>query len=264
MALFAAAAPGLEVAGILRRPAAVLAVAGFAAALLTLPFAVMAVSGEGLGGLGNGLARAAALRSGDYETVVARGAGLVLVAGALRQHMSGRFRLALIAGAALIVGSFLLTGHTRSRGPDVAVAAAGFAHFGAAAAWFGGLLALGLSLRHHRDDAQRSGQLLSAFARVMQIVLAFLLAAGTGLAVLYLPSPSALVDTAYGAVLLIKLAVVATVLVLSTANHIRLVPAARTGNMSAVRVLRANIAAEQVLLVVVLTITEVLSRQNPG
>jgi len=58
--------------------------------------------------------------------------------------------------------------------------------------------------------------------------------------------------------------VVATTLVLSAANHRRLVPAAEMGNMTAVRVLRVNIAAEQALLVTVLVITEILMRQNPG
>jgi copper transport protein len=265
IAVFAASLPGdRDVVGSVRGPATVLAVTGFAAALITLPFAIMAVSGDGLRGLGNGLARAAALRGGDYETVVARGTGLVLVVGALHRRTTARSRLVLVTGAALVIGSFLLTGHTRSHGPAAAVVAAEFAHVAAAAAWFGGLLALGLSLGDSRDDTLARAHLLAAFARTMRVVLALLLAAGAGLAVLYLPSPSALINTAYGDVMLVKLAVVATALLLSSANHFRLVPAARTGNRSAVSVLRANIAAEQVLLIAVLTITEVLSRQNPG
>jgi copper transport protein len=265
IALFTASLPaGVDVTHVLRTPITRLAVAAFAAALVTIPFAVMDVSGEGLRGLGNGLARSAALRSGDYETVVTRGVGLVLAVGALRMPTSRRTRAQLAFGALLVVGSFLLTGHTRTHHPTAAVLMALLAHVAAAAAWFGGLLALGITLRHTRDDGVTSARLLAAFARTMTTVLALLLAAGIGLAVLYLPSPSALVRTAYGDVLLIKLAVVATTLVLSTANHIQLVPAAKSGNMAAVRVLRANIVAEQVLLASVLIITEVLTRQNPG
>jgi len=239
-----------------------LAVVAFAAALLTLPFAIMDISGDGLRGLGDGLARAAALRGGDYQSIVARSAGLVLLVGAVRLHRSSR--PALVVSAALIVGSFLLMGHVRTHDPRAAVLAATLAHVAAAAAWFGGLLGLGFGLRAARDDASASGQLLGAFARMMSVVLLLLVAAGVGLAVLYLPSPGALVHTAYGDVLLVKLAVVATTLVLSAANHRRLVPAAEMGNMTAVRVLRVNIAAEQALLVTVLVITEILMRQNPG
>lgn len=265
IALFVAAQPGgADVINAVRRPTTWLAVTAFAAALITLPFAVMAVSGDGIRGLGDGLARAAALRSGEYETVVARGAGLILVVGGLRTLESRRRRVVLLMGALLVVGSFLLTGHVRTASPAVAVFVTEFAHVGAAAAWFGGLLAVTLGLRSSRDDLVRSGRLLAGFARAMTFVLLLLVAAGVGLAILYLPSPSALVHTAYGDVLLVKLAVLTSILVLSTANHTRLVPAAETGNIRAVRVLRANIAAEQVLLAAVLVITEVLSRQNPG
>ena len=246
----------------IRVPTTRLAIVAFAAALLTLPFAVMDVSGDGLRGLGDGLARAAALRGGDYESVVTRAAGLILLVGALRLRRSSRIALATSAG--LIVGSFLLMGHVRTHGPKAAVLVTMFAHVAAASMWFGGLLGLAVALRRARGDGQRSAQLLAAFARLMSVVLVLLLAAGIGLAILYLPSPSALVRTAYGDVLLVKLAVVATTLVLSAANHRRLVPSAQDGNALAVRVLRINIAAEQVLLATVLVVTEILMRQNPG
>jgi len=246
----------------IRAPTTRLAVVAFAAALLTLPFAVMDVSGDGLRGFGDGLARSAALRGGDYESVVTRAAGLILLVGALRLRRSSR--LALITSAALIIGSFLLMGHVRTHGPKAAVLVTMFAHVGAAAMWFGGLLGLAFALRRTRGDTHTSARLLTAFARLMSVVLALLLAAGAGLAILYLPSPRALVVTAYGDVLLIKLAIVAATLVLSTANHRRLVPTARDGNATAVRVLRINIAAEQMLLAAVLVITEILMRQNPG
>lgn len=252
----------LPTAAALRTLTVRLAVVAFAAALLTLPFAIMDVSGDGLRGLGDGLARSVALRGGDYQSIVARSAGLIVLVGAL--HLRRISRPALVVSAVLIVGSFLLMGHVRTHGPRAAVLAATLAHVGAAAAWFGGLLGLGYGLRQARDDIRASGRLLVAFARTMSVVLALLLAAGAGLTVLYLPSPGALVHSAYGEVLLVKLAVVATALVLSAANHRRLVPLAETGNMTAVRVVRVNIAAEQVLLMTALVVTEILMRQNPG
>ena len=263
IALFVAGLSGeLDVSSAIRTPTTRLAVVAFGAALLTLPFAVMDVSGDGLRGLGDGLARSVALRGGDYQSVVMRAFGLIVLVGALRLRRSSR--LALACSGALIVGSFLLMGHVRTHGPRAAVMAATFAHVGGVAIWFGGLLALGLGLRRARGDVWASGRLLGTFARLMTVVLTLLLAAGVGLAVLYLPSASALWQTAYGDVLLIKLAVVATTLVLSSVNHRRLVPAAEAGNAVAVRVLRVNIAAEQLLLATVLVITEILMRQNPG
>jgi copper transport protein len=129
--------------------------------------------------------------------------------------------------------------------------------------WFGGLVGLGISLHRTRTDMSTSGRLLARFARMMEAGLTLVLAAGVGLAILYLPSIGALVHTAYGQVLLVKLAVLSTVLLVSAANHLRLVPMARLGNATAVRILRTNIAAEQIGLLAVLAITAVLMRQDP-
>jgi len=265
MGAYAAISPtDLGVTRMIRRPMTTLALIAFGAALIKLPFAVMAVSGDGLRGLGNTLARSVALRGGEYETVLARAVGFVLLVGALHLRRVGWSRLLLLAGAALVTGSFLLTGHARTHAPVIAVTLDAFAHLAAAAFWFGGLLALSWTLRRRRGDTVASGRLLAIFAHSMTVALTVLAAAGAGLAVLYLDSPSALLHTVYGQVLMVKLALVAIVLVLSSANHARLVPSARMGNTAAVRVLRTNIAAEQVLLVAVLAVTEVLMRQNPG
>jgi copper transport protein len=97
----------------------------------------------------------------------------------------------------------------------------------------------------------------------MEGVLALVLAAGVGLAILYLPNIGAFVHTAYGQVLLVKLAVLSAVLLVSAANHLRLVSMARCGNAAALRVLRTNIAVEQIGLLAIFAITAVLMRQDP-
>lgn len=264
MATFVVVTPrDVPVQPLLRSPAIVLALVAFAAALLTLPFDIMNIADDGLRGLGNGLARSAALRSGDYQAVVTRAAGLILVVTGFRANGRGA-RATLFFGALLVTGSYALMGHVRTHSPEAAVIAAVIAHVTAAATWFGGLIGLGWSLRRAGDDIVTCGRLLTAFARAMTGVLALLLAAGVGLAILYLPTQGALVHTAYGQVLLIKLATLGGVLVLSTANHLRFVSAASLGNKQALGVLRANIAAEQIGLVAILAVTEVLMRQNPG
>jgi putative copper export protein len=121
-----------------------------------------------------------------------------------------------------------------------------------------------VSLRAAGADGRTAALLLTRFARLMTGVLVALLAGGIGLAVLYLPGPAELVQTAYGQVLLIKLALVGGLLVISAANHRRLVPLAAAGNARAVQVLRTNVAVEQIALLAVVFITAVLMRQNPG
>ena len=246
----------------------VAAVVGFAASLLAVAFAVMQVGG-GLRGLGDPLARSAILRSGDYEAALARGAGLLLTAAAAglagsRRQRSGQARVLALAGLGLVAGSFALVGHARTHGPEALVITLMVSHVGAVALWFGGLIGLAAGLAARRTPGADSPRLLSAFAATMTGVVVMLLAGGIGLALLYIPSVAALLTTTYGQVLLIKLAVIGGVLVVSTANHRTLVPAASNGDRRALHILRMNVAVEQVALVAVLLITEVLAQQNPG
>ncbi|HET6816460.1 MAG TPA: CopD family protein [Mycobacteriales bacterium] len=240
-------------------------IAGFAATLLTVAFSVMDVAGEGLRGLGSGLARDAVLRGAAYETALARCAGLCLVAAAfsvVRLTPTSR-RLLMFGGGALVSGSFLLAGHARSHGPTLVVLVCLFAHVVAACAWVGGLAGLGVTLHRHTVDPARRTHVLVTFAGLMTGVIVMLLAGGVGLAALYVSSWHALVSTAYGQVLIIKVGLVAAMLVVSATNHFRHVRPAAAGDVSALAALRMNVAIEQIGLIAVLVVTEVLLRQNP-
>lgn len=245
-----------------RRSVLALAATGYTAVLLTLPFDVMVIDDNGIRGLSDTLSRSVVFHSGEFETAVVRSVGLALVMASFRRNSKKTARLGL-AGALLVISSFALVGHARTGTPQAAVTATVLAHAGAASMWFGGLLGLGIALHHVRGDVTASGRLLARFARMMEVVLAVVLAAGVGLAILYLPNPDALVHTAYGQVVLVKLGVLTAVLIVSAANHLRLVDMARRGNERAVRVLRTNIAVEQVGLLAILAITAVLMRQDP-
>jgi copper transport protein len=137
------------------------------------------------------------------------------------------------------------------------------AHVVAVAAWGGGVVGITVAMRHRVADPARFGRVLVTFAGLMTGVIAMLLAGGAGLAVLYLPSWHALVSTAYGQVLIIKIGLVAGLLTVSASNHYRLVRPAAAGRGSALAALRMNLAVEQIGLVTVLVVTEVLARQNP-
>jgi putative copper export protein len=241
-----------------------LAVVGFAASLLSVLFEIVAVAGVGLGGVGNATAREVVLRGGDYQSALARCAGLCVVAYAFTTHRSrALIRTTLLSGGVITCASFVLMGHVRSHHPVALVATLALSHVLAVAAWFGGLFALATLLRRSRADRLRQAHALTCFAGLMTGVIAMLLAGGIGLALLYLPSWHALFATAYGQVLLIKVGLVAGVLVVSASNHRRIVPAATEGNPAALAVLRTNVTVEQIVLVAVLIITEVLMRQSP-
>lgn len=241
-----------------------LTLVGFAATLLAVAFAIVDVAGDGLRGLGDPLSRDAVLRGATYEAALARCTGLCAVAGAFsvpRLAPTTR-RLLMIVGGLLTSGSFLLAGHARSHGPAVVVLLCLLAHVVGASGWAGGLIGLAVTLR--RDvDPRRRAKLLTTFAGLMTGVVLMVLAGGVGLGVLYLSSWHALVSTAYGQVLILKVGLVGGMLVVSASNHHRYVPSAARGDVSALAALRMNVAVEQVGLITVLLITEVLLRQNP-
>jgi copper transport protein len=242
-----------------------LAIAGFAATLLTVAFSVMVVADDGVRGLSNGLARGAVLRGATYEAALARCAGFCVVTAAFSvvRLAPRQRRLLMGAGGLLLSGSFLLAGHARSHGPAVVVMVCLLAHVVAASGWAGGLLGLGVTVHRRGIDPARRARVLVTFAGLMTGVVVMLLAGGVGLGVLYLSSWHALVSTAYGQVLVIKSGLVAAMLVVSASNHYRHVRPAAAGDVSALAALRMNVAIEQIGLVTVLIITEVLLRQNP-
>jgi copper transport protein len=241
-----------------------LAVAGFAASLLTVPFDVVAVAGTGLAGVGDATAREVVLRGGDYQSALARCAGLCVVAFAFGPRRPTRWwRALLIGGGVEVCASFLLMGHVRTHHPAAVVAVLALTHVVAVAAWSGGLLGLAALLRQPGRDRAQQARLLTSFAGLMTGIVVMLLAGGVGLAVVYLPSWQAMFSTSYGQVLLVKLSLVAAVLVVSASNHLRVVPAAAEGDLTALAVLRTNVAVEQVVLITVLLVTEVLMRQSP-
>lgn len=243
----------------------VLVVVGFAATLLTVAVTVMVVAGDGIAGLGDSISRAAVLRGATYQSALTRCVGLCLLAGAFTPvRLDARLRRPLmLAGGLLVAGSFLLAGHARSHGPAVVVLVCLLAHVVAVAAWVGGVAGVTVALRGRLVDPDRFARVLVTFAGLMTGVIAMLLAGGIGLSALYLSSWHALVSTAYGQVLIVKVGLVAGLLAVSASNHFRLVRPAAVGSGPALTALRMNLAVEQIGLVTVLVITEVLCRQNP-
>ena len=245
---------------------------------------------DGSSGLFNGLDLADVARVGLLGAFIA----LVLVA---REAAAGRSRrrlwLAAVIGAVGLAWLQAASSHAAGvgilpwvslawRGIDLAIAdpsiypwfgpafevgrqlnvVIGAAHAVAVGAWVGGLLVVslgGLPADQLRDWHPR----FSRFA-----LRAFLVVAATGLyqAVLYLPSPAALVETGYGQVLVAKHLFVAGILAMAAINRFVAGPALRRAGDHGRVVLRARLAirGEALVGIGVLAVTGLLATTAPA
>lgn len=134
-------------------------------------------------------------------------------------------------------------------------------HLLAAGLWLGGLiplfLALGLPAPVPEDAARR-------FSRLGAAAVATLVLTALGNAVLWVGSPAALVGTAYGRWILVKLALFAVMLVLAALNRWRFTPAlGAAAPEEARRLLRRSIAAETVLGLAIVAAAGILASTAP-
>ncbi|OJU91554.1 MAG: hypothetical protein BGO13_06885 [Burkholderiales bacterium 66-5] len=183
-------------------------------------------------------------------TLALAGAALLLGLCALRGHGG---RLARGAGLLALLGSgaaLSASGHA-STAPYAWARAAVSVHATSVALWLGALIPLATSLRRPGADAPR---LLARFSRAIPWVLAALVLAGLALASIQLGDPRALYATAYGRVLLAKLALVALVLVLAAWHRWRLTPALMHGQTGTRRRMARSIAIETGMLAAVLAV----------
>jgi len=148
---------------------------------------------------------------------------------------------ALLAGIALAS-----SGHASAAHPQWLMRPTVFLHASAIALWVGALLPLALTLR---TEAARDA--LHRFSSGITIIIAVLLLSGVILAVVQVETPAALLATAYGRVLLAKLALVAIAFLLAAFNRWHLTRQVETGERSAARMMARLIAVELTVLVAV-------------
>ena len=99
----------------------------------------------------------------------------------------------------------------------------------------GALLPLAMLLR-----GGEGARALARFSRTIPFAIIPLIAAGIALAVVQVETPSLLLTTAYGRVLLVKLALVATLFLIAAVNRWRLTAPVEAGKPSATRRLVAG------------------------
>jgi copper transport protein len=115
-----------------------------------------------------------------------------------------------------------MTGHAATASPEVLTRPAIFLHGLAVAFWIGALAPLAALLSKPTPAVL---PLLNRFSRIAMPVIAALALTGLMLAIIQLEKPSALVETSYGLILSVKLALVLSLLALAGLNRYRLTPA---------------------------------------
>lgn len=198
-----------------------------AALLVGLPSAVVSLAVLGLDLLG--LPPAALVTAAPWRIAFATSAGpalLVAIAAMLLGLMAlggAWYARALAVVAIAGVGlSLAMTGHAATASPEVLTRPAVFLHGLAVAFWIGALAPLAALLSKPTPAVL---PLLSRFSRIAMPVVAALALTGLTLAIVQLEKPAALVETSYGLILSIKLALVLSLLGLAVLNRTRLTPA---------------------------------------
>ncbi|HEX6713791.1 MAG TPA: copper resistance protein CopC [Thermoleophilaceae bacterium] len=171
------------------------------------------------------------LDSSAGDGLLKRGAALIGCGTALEFARSPRRRrLGLgLAGllALLAIEAHVATGHASVSPARVIFQ---FAHFGAAGVWIGGLVALLLGRRRSID--------VRRFSRIAGAAFGVVVVTGALRAVEQVPSPAQLVTSAYGRMILVKVALVVPIALFAWRNR-RAVVSGRLGNL--VRTSRAEL-----------------------
>lgn len=138
----------------------------------------------------------------------------------------GMARRAALVGAVVAPLGLVITGHTRTISPVLLGYAADAAHVVAGSVWFGGLLALVAVVRRRRavGDVQGAGDAVARFSGWAAVAAGSVVVAGSVLGWIDVGGLGALTSTAYGRLLLVKVAVVAMVVAAAAWNRYRLVP----------------------------------------
>jgi copper transport protein len=174
-------------------------------------------------------------------------AAMLIAAIASRGVQSRALSAIALTGVGL---SLAMTGHASTAPPELLTRPAVFLHGLGVAYWIGALAPLAV-LTARPGDATLP--IVNRFSEVAVPVVAALALTGLGLAVVQLETFSALVETRYGILLTVKLALVLALLSLAALNRFRLTPALAAAR-GAARALRRSILLEGVLALGILAV----------
>lgn len=225
-----------------------------AALVLGAAGAVLSVGFQGLDALGAQAGRIAepvvwstGFGTTHGRTVIAALAAFVLAGSAF--VLTGFPAQAAACAALLLAGASLaLSGHASAAAPQWLMRPAVFLHAVAIAAWIGALAPLGLALKRGEPGAQKA---LRRFSRAVPAVVAVLAVSGAAQAVVQVGHPRAMLDTAYGQVFLVKLALLAGLFALAGVNRWLLTARVEAGDPVATRRQARMVAAETLVVLLI-------------
>jgi copper transport protein len=184
-------------------------------------------------------------------------------------------RLLLIAAVLALALTAPMAGHAGTHSPEGLLICVDATHVLCMSVWLGGLamllvaLPLGSRALAAVDSAPLLATVVGRFSRVATIVVAVLVATGITQSVVLVGSVGALFETAYGRLVLVKIAVLLVLVGLGAYNQRRSLPRLRrlAGGGEppgrAALVLRRAVAAEVAFVLVVLGVTSVLVATEP-
>jgi copper transport protein len=260
LALFLALLPvAAGLAGSLRRGLGWLALAGLFAGIGMLGATGGALHGGAPGVLVTAEPWRIALASPVAASVAVAALGLGVLAAAAREAVRPA-RAVLLTGACLVALSFGVSGHAATAGPRWLTLPVLALHGLCAAWWVGAFAPLLLALRRLPGD--QALVLLRAFSGRAVLAVVCLVLAGIVLSALQLRTPSALIATDYGRLLLLKIALIVALLGLAAVNRLILTPALERRS-DAARWLRRTIGADLMLAAGVVGLTAGLGTVPP-
>jgi copper resistance protein D len=181
--------------------------------------------------------------------------GLVLLTAGLAWCSLPVRALALLGALGVLI-AFTQTGHTASYSPRLLLAGLLLVHLGIAAFWFGSLLPLRrIALQ---ESPANAGRLIDAFSKVALLLVPLLAAAGLALVFLLLGSWRNLAS-AYGRLILVKVALFGVLMVLAAMNRWRYGPALTKGTPGAAQAFDRTVLTEYILIAAVLAATAALT-----
>lgn len=182
--------------------------------------------------------------------------GFALVATMLWR--SGRAAdIGALVGSVAACVSFALTGHTAASPARPLLLPLLTAHLLLAAFWFGALWPLRIVIR--RETASAAGAVLDDYSRLATGLVPALALAGIAMATALANPLTAVPDTGWGRLLLLKLGLFILLMGFAAVNKLRLVPRLRAGDRQAAPALRQSIACEIVLILMVLAATAAMT-----
>ncbi|MFN3225818.1 MAG: copper resistance D family protein [Hyphomicrobiales bacterium] len=164
---------------------------------------------------------------------------------------------ATLFGAIMVAGSFALTGHA-TREPQWLLGGLITFHLLAVAYWFGALAPL-YRLTLFEGGTAHAADVADRFGRQASIIVPMLVLAGGGFAYLLLGGIQPLWTSAYGRMLLVKLALVGVVLGIAALNKLRFVPALATDAQRAAPQFRRSLQIEAAAFLFVFAATALLT-----